>query len=116
MFKKKKGIRVKDNWEKNVATCDNARHGSDAHISTYSHSSKLDRAYKSGKRTDHPYVSMRHPNGTRGVAKIAIPAIVTKHNKKATQNRFKILGTSMKKLDRSTSFFVALQLILNENR
>lgn len=35
---------------------------------------------------------------------------------RGNQNRLKIFGISLKKLDRSTSFFVAPQLMLYENR
>jgi len=38
------------------------------------------------------------------------------HDTSETRKRFKILGTSMKKFERSTSFFVAPHVMLYENR
>ena len=58
----------------------------------------------------------RHEIGTRGVAKIIIPATSTTDTDKANQKRLIILGTSLKKLDLSTSFLVAAQVMLYENR
>ena len=47
---------------------------------------------------------------------MTIPAIKIIEIVNATRKRFKILGTSLKKLDRSTSFFVAAQVMLYEKR
>ena len=44
------------------------------------------------------------------VARIIIPAIAAKENAKENLNFFKTFGTSMKKLDCSTSFAVAPQV------
>ena len=42
--------------------------------------------------------------------------IITVENTSAIQKRLKIFGTSCQKLERSTSFFVAPQVMLYENR
>jgi hypothetical protein len=45
-----------------------------------------------------------------------ITLVTLRRIERVTDYRFKILGTSLKKLDRSTSFFVADQEMLYENR
>jgi len=62
--------------------------------------------------TAHEVPSTCHCGGRREVLKMTIARRVTKQNKNATQKRLRILGTSMKKLDLSTSFFVAPQVML----
>ena len=47
---------------------------------------------------------------------MTMPARMTNDTSKGNQNRLKIFGISLKKLDRSTSFFVAPQVMLYENR
>jgi hypothetical protein len=62
----------------------------------------------------HPGIC--HSSGTSGVARITIPTMTRVQRVSESQKRFKILGTSMKKLDRSTSFDVAPQVMLYENK
>jgi hypothetical protein len=45
-----------------------------------------------------------------------IIAVAKKHRIKATLKRTRIFGTSKKKFDRSTSFFVAPHVMLYENK
>jgi hypothetical protein len=70
----------------------------------------------SGKRTAHDSPGIRHSSGRRLVEKMIIMTIEKKLTDNASQNRCKIRGTSMKKLDFSTSFFVAPHEILYEKR
>lgn len=89
--------------------------------------------YARGKMTAQPEPSTRHSAGTREVLATIIPAIMmtdtTRGNQNLIQrwisvgtlkvkeaNLLKILGTSLKKLDRSTSFLVACHDMLYENR
>jgi hypothetical protein len=72
--------------------------------------------YARGRITAHEPDGTCHCGGMSGVLSTTIPMRVTKHKRKATQNRLKIRGTSMKKFDLSTSFFVAPQVMLNENK
>jgi hypothetical protein len=70
----------------------------------------------SGKRTAHDDPGIRHSRGRRLVEKRIIMQIARKLTSRASQNRFKIRGTSMKKWDFSTSFFVAPHVMLYEKR
>jgi hypothetical protein len=45
-----------------------------------------------------------------------MPATVSQQSTKATRKRLRIFGTSRKKLERSTSFFVAPHWMLYENK
>jgi hypothetical protein len=60
--------------------------------------------------------SIFHARGMKGRAKTIIITIVRKEIKIDNQNRLKIFGTSLKKLENSTSFFVAAHVMLYENR
>jgi len=57
-----------------------------------------------------------HPRGTRLVERTIIIAIIRKLMTSDSQKRRKIRGTSMKKLDFSTSFLVAPHDMLYEKR
>ena len=72
--------------------------------------------YASGKMTAQSHPKMRHPIGTADVVRMITTKNIMKDNKRDIQKRFKILGTSCQKLERSTSFFVAPQVMLYENR
>lgn len=50
------------------------------------------------------------------MGKIAMTAVKTRQNTNASQKRRRIRGTSIQKLERSTSFFVAPHVMLYENR
>ena len=54
--------------------------------------------------------------GTSDVETITIPASMAKEMSIENQNRLAILGISLKKLERSTSFFVAPQVMLCEKQ
>ena len=69
-----------------------------------------------GKMTAHPDPSMRHSSGTRLVLSTIMPAMRMNEIRSAAQKRLRIFGTSLKKLERSTSFFVADQVMLYEKR
>jgi len=60
--------------------------------------------------------SMLHSCGMTGRAKPIIMAMAKDEIKMDSQNLLKIFGTSLKKLENSTSFFVASQVMLYENR
>jgi len=70
----------------------------------------------SGKMTAQETPGICHPRGRRLLAKTAIIPNMRKPATNASQNRRRIRGTSMKKFDRSTSFFVAPHWILYEKR
>ena len=94
----------------------------------------LETTYASGIITAQAEPSTRHSSGTNGVAHTIMPPIITTETITENQNlgsgcdiyvrthgakrpmklphRFIIFGTSLKKLERSTSFFVALHVIL----
>jgi hypothetical protein len=94
--------------------------------------------YASGKITAQAEPSTRHPSGTNVVAHTTMPPRMTTETITENQNlidggdmyvrtqgtkrpkklphRFIIFGTSLKKLERSTSFFVAPHVILYENK
>ena len=63
----------------------------------------------------HPELSIRHARGTRGVLRMIIAMTRIHATSHENQKRLKIFGTSLKKFDRSTSFFVAPQVMLYEN-
>lgn len=68
--------------------------------------------YTSGKIRDQELFSILHSEGTYFVEK---PMTVITHRVETTsesQKRLRIFGTSIQKLDRSTSFLVAPQIIL----
>ena len=54
--------------------------------------------------------------GMSEVERMTIATAMTKQMMSASQNRRRILGTSSQKLERSTSFFVAPQVMLYEMR
>ena len=54
--------------------------------------------------------------GTRGVLAMTIPTMRTQESNHENQKRLKILGISLKKFDRSTSFFVAPHVMLYEKQ
>lgn len=56
------------------------------------------------------------PTGMTGVARTIIIAMSSVQMTSAIQKRFKILGTSSQKLERSTSFLVAPHWMLYEKR
>ena len=68
-----------------------------------------------GKMTAHPELSIRHARGTRGVLRMIIAMTRIHATSHENQKRLKIFGTSLKKLERSTSFLVAPQVMLYEN-
>ena len=70
----------------------------------------------SGKMTAHAEPSMRHSSGTMGVLRMTMAATRIQEQSHENQKRLKILGTSLKKLDRSTSFFVAPHVMLYEKQ
>src|SRR6266851_4386655 len=70
----------------------------------------------SGKMTAQSTPGICHPRGTRLVVRTIIIASMKKMMRNARQKRRKIRGSSMKKLDRSTSFLVAPHVMLNEKR
>ena len=72
--------------------------------------------YARGKMIAHPPPSILQAIGTKGVDTIIIPAIRMIAKAKENQKRLRIFGTSLKKLERSTSFFVAPQVMLYEKR
>jgi hypothetical protein len=54
--------------------------------------------------------------GMYGRAKATIAAATRRHRTNAIRKRARIFGTSKKKFDRSTSFFVAPHVMLYENK
>ena len=85
-------------------------------VSNTSHDVRHPGTYARGKMTAQPDPLMRHSRGTRGVETMTMPTRMRDDTSRGNQNRLKIFGISLKKLDRSTSFFVAPQLMLYENR
>ena len=73
---------------------------------------RLNTTHPSGKITPQAALSTRHCTGTNPVERTTIPARTNTDTDNENQYRFKILGTSLKKLDRSTSLTVAAQVIL----
>jgi len=65
-----------------------------------------------GRNKPHEDGGICQASGMRSVERIAIPASEAKEKRKASQYRLMILGPSSQKLDRSTSFFVAPQVML----
>ena len=69
-----------------------------------------------GKMTAQSDPSMRHWMGTAGVLRMIMPKMTIQATSHENQKRLKILGISLKKFDRSTSFFVAPHVILYEKQ
>ena len=69
-----------------------------------------------GNITPQDELSTLHSIGTISVASTIIAAISRVDTLNASQKRLKIFGTSLKKLDRSTSLIVALHWMLYEKR
>ncbi len=69
-----------------------------------------------GKMTAQPSLAILHSTGTSGVATMIMPTMIADDRSNGNQKRLKIFGISLKKLDRSTSFFVAPQVMLYENK
>ena len=72
--------------------------------------------YTRGRIRDQELFSIRHSEGTRPVAKMITVMTHRAEITSESQNRLRILGTSIQKLERSTSFFVAPHVILYEKR
>ncbi len=72
--------------------------------------------YARGTMTAQSQPNMRQPMGTASVVRMTMIAQNARLMTKASQKRLRILGTSSQKLDRSTSFFVAPQVMLYEKR
>ena len=70
----------------------------------------------SGKMTAQEVPGIWYPSGRSVLAKTPIIPNERKPTTKASQNRRRIRGTSMKKFERSTSFFVAPHVMLYETR
>lgn len=70
----------------------------------------------SGKITAQSKLGTRHSTGTSDVLKMTIIAVSSRHTMIASQKRRRIFGTSRKKFERSTSFLVAPQVMLYENK
>ena len=70
----------------------------------------------SGKITAQFQLGTCHAGGSKSVLKMIIITISTKQIANESQKRFRILGISSQKLERSTSFFVAPQVMLYEKR
>lgn len=81
-------------------------------ILSFSLSQRRYTTYASGRITAQSVESTCHPAGTSDVLSMIIPAPTMMHSINETRKRFMILGTSMKKFDRSTSFFVAPHVML----
>ena len=65
---------------------------------------------------DQELVSILHSRGTSGVAKTMTVMMHRVEITRESQKRLRILGTSIQKLERSTSFLVAPQVMLYEKR
>lgn len=72
--------------------------------------------HASGTITAQSHPKMRQPTGTAFVLKMTMTAQRVRLIRRAIQKRLRIFGTSSQKFDRSTSFFVAPQVMLYENR
>ena len=70
----------------------------------------------SGKRTAQAFPGIRYARGIRLLEKTTIITMTKKLRTSDSQNRRRMRGTSMKKFDFSTSFFVAPHWILYEKR
>ena len=77
---------------------------------------RVGKTYDKGKITAQADPSTLHSTGTNLIEQIPIPIMRRNEKPIGNQNRFAILGISLKKLDRSTSFTVADQVMLYENR
>lgn len=115
-----------------------ASDGTEPNIQLADYISKgFESTYASGKMTAQAVPSTRHSSGTNDVAHTTMPTRITTETETENQNlvnvggmyvrilrkversmphRFMIFGTSLKKLERSTSFFVAPHVILYENK
>lgn len=69
-----------------------------------------------GRMTAQSQACICQPEGIAGVAKTIIIAMSNMQMTSAIQKRLRILGTSSQKLERSTSFLVAPQVMLYEKR
>ena len=69
-----------------------------------------------GSITAQSQLKIRQPTGTASVVKMIMIAQHATLITRESQNRLRIFGTSSQKLDRSTSFFVAPQVMLYEKR
>jgi hypothetical protein len=85
-------------------------------LSTIGNKMWLPATTASGKMTAQSTPGICHPGGTRPVERTTIITIMKKLMTSDSQNRRRMRGTSMKKLDRSTSFLVAPHVMLNEKR
>jgi len=81
-------------------------------LSTMGNKTWLPATSASGKITAQYDPGICQSGVTKGKLNMIIIAKQAKDNKKASQKRLRIRGTSMKKFDRSTSFFVAPQVML----
>ena len=66
--------------------------------------------------TAQSQLKIRQPTGTKLVLKMTMTTQMEMLRTSASQKRLRIFGTSSQKLERSTSFFVAPQVILYEKR
>ena len=66
--------------------------------------------------TAQPVPSMRKLVGTNGSEHTMMPPMRTMETVSGNQKRFRIFGISLKKFERSTSFLVAPQVMLYENK
>ena len=105
---------------KNIGACDESGDQYEKIInqglSTIGNQIWLQATTASGKMTAQSTPGICHPVGTRSVENTMIIANMRKPMTNASQKRRRMRGTSMKKLDRSTSFFVAPHVILYEKR
>ena len=69
-----------------------------------------------GKMTAQAEPSTRHSTGTSGVLRMMMPKTSIQDTSHENQKRLKILGISLKKFDRSTSFLVAPHVMLYEKQ
>jgi hypothetical protein len=95
-----------------VASSNEAAQNKTLHQSKNAWDTKQKATHTRGNDTAQSDPGICHSGGINGVEKIAIATSTKKHSTNASQNRFSILGTSMKKLDRSTSFLVAPHVML----
>ena len=80
----------KTHWEKNVASCNETEINI---FSPFTHEKKkIGETYARGRITAHEPDGTCHCGGTSGVLSTAIQMRVTKHKRKATQNRLRSGG------------------------
>lgn len=89
-------------------------HTHNQHPRAHTHSNHF--THTSGNNTPQFTAGTRHAIGVALVLSTPIPATAVKHTRNTNQKRRRIRGTSMKKFERSTSFAVAPQVMLYENR